>query len=109
MDTKQDVYWQWIIVTMPDGKWRIPASVVARSRSVYYAKLDADSGDAENYEAAYKAEYEYAMTDEFELIDWASNNMLWKEVAGVAVRVPHTNPAPDYAREWTNAKKALQQ
>ncbi len=106
--TNED-YWAWIIATMPDGKWRIPADVIAHSRSHYYATIDVERGDAPDYDTAYNREYRYAMTDEVELIDWASNNMDWSEVKDKVERVPEKTAEIDYDREWTNAEKVLQQ
>jgi hypothetical protein len=54
----------------PWGQYRIPAALVARNRANYYASKGDD----------YVSEFEYAMDDNYELIDWLLNNMDWADV-----------------------------
>lgn len=52
----------------PDGSvWSVPAEVVAKHRAQYYAANDPDT--------TFQEEYEYTISDNFELIDWVQNNM----------------------------------
>lgn len=60
----------------PWGQYRIPAGAVAANRATYYSSKDGD----------YAAEFQYAMEDDYELIDWLLNNMDWKDVKAEAVK-----------------------
>ncbi|RAP23495.1 hypothetical protein C2W64_03111 [Brevibacillus laterosporus] len=60
-------------VTMPDSsKWDVPAEIISKSRADYYCSVDADTD--------FDEEYEYTLSNEEELIDWAANNMNWEDV-----------------------------
>lgn len=82
-------------VTFSDGsRWTFPAHVIADNRATYYAGRDGDT--------TYEAEYEYAINDDYELTDWALNNMNWEDVETSATRA--VDPLPiDYEDEWCNA------
>ena len=61
-----------------DGTWAVPAEIIAEDR----AKLYADKNTAE-----YKEEYEYALSSDYELVDWAEGNMNWSDLEPYAVKV----------------------
>lgn len=96
-------------VKMPDGSWwSIPADIIAIDRAKYYAKKDSEDGDGD-YGTILKQEYEYVMSgsddDYYELHDWASNNMNWKDVKDKAVRLQDPEPEPvDYQEGWVNSE-----
>jgi len=93
-------------VTFSNGEiFYIPAMIIAEDRAKYHAKLDSERGDGE-YDEVYKLEIEYALSDTFEIIDWANNNMNWSDLVEHA-RLIDTIPA-DYEREWSNAKKVVE-
>jgi hypothetical protein len=53
-----------ILITMPDGStWQVPAKFVAEHRARHYE----DEGD-------FAGEVDFALTDEYALLDWAGNN-----------------------------------
>lgn len=56
-----------IAITHNGRKYWFSAEEVARHRAEYYAGIDDDT--------TVEAEIAYAMKEEFELLDWASNNM----------------------------------
>lgn len=53
--------------------WVFPAHLVAKNRAEYYAKNDPDT--------TYQEEYEFTMSDDYELKDWFLNNMNWSDVS----------------------------
>lgn len=90
---------KWIQVTFSNGEtWEIPASVVAEDRTSYYTKKDGLSPADSN------AEYRQSMED-YELIDWACNNMNWEDVEGYAKLI--RRQAPNRHLEWVNADKKV--
>ena len=93
-------------VEMPDGsKWDVPAELIAESRARYFAKHDAGGDEkTEEYLKAYTEEFETTMNDEYELMDWASNNMDWEDVKDSAKKFSDGD-APDYQDGWTNGDK----
>lgn len=89
-----------IEVTMPDlSIWHVPAKVVAANRAAYYA----DKGDD------YDGEFDFAMGDEYTLLDWAAGNMNWPDVEGQARKVRDRAPldAGDFQEGWVNGDKRL--
>ena len=47
------------------------------------------------------------MDDDYELFDWAANNMDWKDVKDQAVLLETKVEPTDYGKEWTNAKMEI--
>lgn len=90
-----------LIVTFSDGsRWQIPAGFVATDRAAYYAKLDSER-DGVDYDKVFGEEVEFALKNEFELIDWAKNNMDWVDVMGVAEKLDVKRA--EHRHEWANA------
>ena len=88
-----------ITVNFSDGTtWEFPASVVAANRASYYE--DKEPG-------CYTEEFDYIMSNDDELLDWASGNMDWKDVLAYATLVD-TDKLTDYVEEWVNADREVQ-
>lgn len=76
-------------VTMPDGSlWDVPVAVIARHRAENYA--DEFGGDVERSLAEDTIPL---FADDYEIRDWAGNNMYWSDVAEHAERAP-VEPEP---------------
>lgn len=91
-----------LVVEFSDGsRWEVSARLIAESRAKYYAKLDSERGDGE-YDGVLAIEMEHALTDEYELIDWAKNNMNWSDVEKFATELPRYKHI-DKQAEWPNA------
>jgi len=87
-----------IHITMPDGSiWAVPAEIVAESLARHYAKADG--------KAYLKEDYENALSDHSLLIEWAENNMNWKDVAKDAFQV--TPGRVVYQEGWVNGEKRV--
>lgn len=58
---------KYIRLEMSNGYvWSIKAEHVAEHRAKYYAEVDKDT--------TYQEEYDFAMSDDYELLDWMQNN-----------------------------------
>jgi hypothetical protein len=69
---------------MPNGSvYGFPAELVAKNRATYYADKEADP----TWDRAYAREFEYTMSDTYELLDWFKNNMNWGDVKRGTVQV----------------------
>ncbi len=93
-------------VTMPNGDiYDVLAHFIAHERAVYYADRDHGEDNSKEKLAAYTEEFEYAMDDESELIDWATGNMDWKDVAKYATLIKSTKV--DLQEGWVNGDKEV--
>lgn len=87
-------------ITMPDGsKWAVPVAVIAMNRAAYYAKNDGISiEDSLNNDTNPLFE-----SDDFEIEDWAANNMNWSDVEHLAVCT--RKGEIDFDEGWANGDK----
>lgn len=92
---------KYLVVTMPDhSRWRIPVQFIAEHRARFYVEHDRDL-------TIFDDEVAFCLSDEYELKDWASNNMNWSDVIAVADRIPDEPVECDYERAWVNAGKEI--
>lgn len=92
------------VVTMPDGsKWGVPVMFIARNRAAYYARLDKVSFNASLLEDTIPL----FNRDEFEIRDWAQNNMDWDDIRNVAKPVEPSEEL-DFQEGWTSGEVELQ-
>jgi hypothetical protein len=90
---------QFLQVTMPDGtKWNVPVDIIARNRAAYYA--DEFGGDVER--SLRDDTLPLFESSPQEIHDWASSNMDWRDVSGVARKVHE--PFVDYQEGWINGR-----
>ena len=90
------------VTTMPDGsKWGVPVTVIAADRANYYAKEfggDARKSLHEDTGPLFEA-------DDFEIEDWAQNNMNWENVKDHAMCI---EPAKcDFQEGWMNGEHEI--
>lgn len=91
---------KWIYITFSDGRvFRIKAGYVAKAYAEYYVGVDPTT--------TYKEEFDYAMSENFELIEWINNNMDWKDVTLLVEHVEHGYV--DLAKEFCNADKEVRE
>lgn len=85
-------------VTMEDGSvWGVPVLEIALNRARHYADVD----EVPLNESLNDDTIPLFMSDEFEIEDWAKNNMDWADVFTVAVNV--TGPVGvDFEESWVN-------
>lgn len=89
-------------IEMPDGsKWAIPVHIIAMNRAVYYAKNDGKTiEDSLNNDTMPLFE-----SADFEIEDWAANNMNWSDVEHLAVCI--SKGETDYEEGWCNGEKEI--
>jgi len=86
-------------VRFPNGDmFKIPARVIAENRADYYADLDGYEKESNEWEA----EVQNALNEEFEIYDWAGNNMDWEDLVPYAKRIEDLTDM-DYSEEWPDA------
>lgn len=92
-------------VEFSDGRiFRVRAAVIAEDRARYLANND-HSGGGSLWRQTFEAEFDYALADNAELLDWANNNMDWSQLETSAVET-FSNPINRDA-EWSNAEKRI--
>lgn len=93
-----------IYITFPnDDVWTITVRQVAEDRARYYAARDYAYGEAVGtYADAYRAELDYGLRNEEELIDYLQNNMDWNDACRLAKM--RDSGGYDYAAEFDNAR-----
>ena len=90
-------------VTMSDGSvWELPVLQIAANRATYYADKDGVSF-SESFDDDTVPLFE---GDDFEIIDWATNNMNWSDIELYATRV-ELPPTPDYEEGWVNGEHQI--
>lgn len=88
---------KYYVVEMPDqSKWAIPVRIIAESRARYFAEADEISFE----ESLNNDTASLFASDDYEIHDWAANNMNWKDVKNQAIQVQQ--PDIDYDDGWAN-------
>lgn len=99
---------KYLIVTMPDNsQWKIPAKFIAEQRAEYYATRDCEKDKSLNYSTVFTEEVKYALKNEYEIVDWAENNMNWCDVKDMATELPSKKKELDFEDEWSNVNKEV--
>jgi len=92
-----------LTIEMPDGsKWGVPVELIARNRAAYYAHefgMDVELSMANDTIPLFES-------DDYEVEDWAANNMNWSDVEAQAKKLQDAN-APDFQEAWVNGEKAV--
>lgn len=83
-------------------KFEIPARIIAEHRANYYASLDGYEKESNEW----YNEINFALNDEYEIIDWTANNMDWKDLEPFAVKVEPESF--NYEENWGDAELELQ-
>jgi hypothetical protein len=85
-------------VTMPDGTlYDVPVQAIADNRDDHYRD---DKEDTVGFIRAGKL-------DQYEIEDWAANNMNWSDVAKRAVKVDAPVCKTDLQEGWVNGDKEI--
>lgn len=86
------------IVQMPDySYWGVPCQIIVDSRDEYYKK---DKEDTVKY-------IRRNTLSEYEISEWASNNMDWKDVKEYAVFIKKDEEEFDFQEGWTNGDNEI--
>jgi hypothetical protein len=86
-----------VIAEFSDGsRWAIPAERLAQSYADYYSESKEEFED----------NFDYIMSDDRELLDWATNNADWEDVE-IFARYLGNSRTVNYNKEWANAEKSV--
>ncbi len=106
LDVKETVdtplFKKFIFIDMPDClTYCIPVEVIARNRAKYYAH----EYDGDVIQSLIDDTIPLFLEDDYEIKDWAKNNMNWKEVEKFAVIVGKPDIDDyDYQDTWVNGE-----
>lgn len=78
---------KYVIVNTPKGQYQILAESIALDRVRYYSKPNEYEDGFEQDGDEWKEEWDYTMSNEFELIDWLLNNSDWEDWNGLAQQI----------------------
>lgn len=82
-----------------DGStWAVPVHLIMMNHAEFYA----GRSGSDPMEVLEKETIPFFEEDDFNIEDWAKNNMNWDEVKDQAVQI--TPPAIDFQSEWINSK-----
>lgn len=85
-------------VQMPDSSyWRVPVQCIVDSRDEHYK---------EDQEDTVKSIRDGSLSD-YEIYDWAGNNMNWSDVADYAEKVDAPVKKIDWEEGWSNGDKEI--
>ncbi len=87
---------------MPNGqKWGVPVDRIAFNRAHYYAKKDNIS-----FDKSLKSDtIPLFEADDFEIEDWAQNNMNWSDVESYAVMIDASKDC--FQEGWMNGEHEI--
>lgn len=90
-----------MLIDMPDGlTYGIPIEFIARHRAQYYAR---DFGGNE-IKSLLEDTVPLFESDNFEIRDWASNNMNWSDVERHAITLKKKVSDGDFQESWVNGE-----
>ena len=85
-------------VIMPDySAWDVPVQAIVDSRDANYADEQEDTIGFIRKRSL----------DEYEIRDWAGNNMNWSDVSVFARKADVARPEVDWEEGWCNGKKEI--
>lgn len=94
---------KYLRVEMPDGsKWDVPVCIIAQNRAEHYKGEFQDNVDLSLSQDTLPLFEE----DDFEIHDWAANNMNWDEVEEFAKKVTKKSKV-DFQEGWINGEKEI--
>jgi len=94
---------RYLSVEMPDrSKWGVPVEMIARARATHYASEW--GGDVER--SLKEDTLPLFADDDYEIEDWAVNNMNWSDFDGRQVKLADA-PAPDFQEAWLSGTKEV--
>lgn len=91
------------VVEMEDGsKWAVPVRLIAEDRAKYFADLEYSGNVEESLKDDTIPLFE---SDDYEIHDWASNNLNWDEVKAHAIQVKAADV--DFQEGWVNGEYSI--
>ncbi len=104
---------KFLRVTMPDGsKWDVPVKKIAEHRARYYYQRyikEQEKSEFNSFQESYDTDtVPLFESDDYEIEDWAANNMNWKDIVAFARKVEsHRMTDADFQEGWINGDKDI--
>lgn len=99
---ESELFKKHIYIDMPDDlTYGVPVELIARHRAEYYANKEYDGDIAESLRDDTIPLFE---SDDFEIRDWASNNMNWSEVKDSAITLKKKVGEDEFQDAWVNGE-----
>jgi hypothetical protein len=93
-----------MVLTLSDGsRWSLPISVIAENRANFYK----DEFDGDIQRSLDEDTWTLFAEDDYEIYDWAGNNMDWDDVEHHLTRLPSLEKVLDYYDEWASCEKEI--
>lgn len=94
---------KFMTIEMPDGSvWGVPVDMISRNRAAHYASEF--GGDVER--SLTEDTLPMFESDEYEIQDWAADQMNWSDFDGHQVKIKDA-PPPDFQQAWMNGVKGF--
>jgi hypothetical protein len=98
-----------LLVTMPDRTvWAVPVAVIAQNRAEHYAHEYEGTFEERIGQSLIEDTDPLFASDDYEIVDWAANNMRWEYVQSKAWQVSGAPPV-DYEEGWSNGRKVVRE
>lgn len=94
-----------IFLDMPDGlTYAVPVEVIARDRAEHYKnEFNDDLGESLREDTI-----PLFLDDDYEITDWARNNMNWSDVKDKAITLKKKIDSDAYQEVWVNGEMKIQ-
>jgi hypothetical protein len=93
------------VTEMPDGsRWGVPVEFIALNRAKNYA----DEFGGNTALSLEEDTWPLFEADDYEVEDWAANNMNWEDVSEHAIRLPSDEDEVDCQEGWTNGEHSFE-
>lgn len=93
-----------IFLDMPDGlTYAVPVEVIARDRAEHYKnEFNDDLGESLREDTI-----PLFLDDDYEITDWARNNMNWSDVKDKAITLKKKIDSDEYQEVWVNGEMKI--
>ena len=95
---EHELFKKHIVIDMPDNlTYAVPIEFIARNRAEYYANKEFDGDITKSLIEDTLPLFE---SDDYEITDWAVNNLNWSDVADVAIAMKKRVDKQDFQEAW---------
>ncbi len=102
----ESIHYRNYIITMPDNtRWSVPIAVIARSRAEFYKE---EFGN-DLMRSLLEDTLPLFEDDEYDIANWAKNNMDWDDVKEEARQIESITVPVDYQEGWMNGEYEIEE
>ena len=91
---------KFLYIDFSDATYMVPVKIIADNYAKYWEKHPRGGTHEEEYDR-------FIRGDEYEILDWANDNMDWSDVKAHAKKVEPPKYKTDYNLEWLNSDKYI--